>query len=384
MNNLTYTIELVKINVNLSNYSQAPAKTQTRPWDFGEITLLILLIFGTVGNTMSVFVLQSKRLKTSNAALFLTCVAISDILFLLFKFIANMMKLYRISIFDFCVFMQVIPQAALFISVWLIIIISAERAIAVIKPLKVKLIFSRTRSKIIILFVVVFFLLLSSSIILCVTHSPAQPYFCQIKGQPNGACFVYYKLVFPVIKSVFGCFLPIIIGITLNSVIIKTLREASNKRETFGYSYSTSSLRNTNRNSSVVDFNKRKSITLDLRKKSSLKLDDPNPKLFKKENSSISLSVRKMSFNYNYSKEKKITIILLTISISFIVFTLPYSVFELFRNFGMDYKWVKNRNVMRRLMFLVDLNHATNFIFYYLTAKGFRKKFFMKNSTLSM
>ena len=382
MNNFTYTIELVKINVNLSNYSQAPAKTQTRPWDFGEITLLILLIFGTVGNTMSVFVLQSKRLKTSNAALFLTCVAISDILFLLFKFIANMMKLYRISIFDFCVFMQVIPQAALFISVWLIIIISAERAIAVIKPLKVKLIFSRTRSKIIILFVVVFFLLLSSSIILCVTHSPSQPYFCQIKGQPNGACFVYYKLIFPVIKSVFGCFLPIVIGITLNSVIIKTLREASNKRETFGYSYSTSSLRNTNRNSSVVEFSKRKSITLDSRKKSSLKPDDSNP--FKKENSSLSLSVRKMSFNYNYSKEKKITIILLTISISFIVFTLPYSVFELFRNFGMDYKWVKNRNVMRRLMFLVDLNHATNFIFYYLTAKGFRKKFFMKSSTLSM
>jgi hypothetical protein len=73
-------------------------------------------------------------------------------------------------------------------------------------------------------------------------------------------------------------------------------------------------------------------------------------------------------------KEKQITIMLLTISISFILLTLPYSAFELLRKLNVNYKWLKNRNVMRAFMLLIDINHATNFILYCLTAKRFRNE----------
>lgn len=72
----------------------------SRPWDFGEISLLILLIFGTVGNVLSIIVMNSKRMRHSTATLFLTAIALSDIAFLSMKFLSNMVKLYQIPIFS--------------------------------------------------------------------------------------------------------------------------------------------------------------------------------------------------------------------------------------------------------------------------------------------
>lgn len=64
----------------------------------------------------------------------------------------------------------------------------------------------------------------------------------------------------------------------------------------------------------------------------------------------------------------------MTISISFIIFTLPYSTYELLRKLGANSKWFKNRNLLRACMLLIDINHSTNFILYCLTAQRFRNE----------
>jgi hypothetical protein len=75
---------------------------------------------------------------------------------------------------------------------------------------------------------------------------------------------------------------------------------------------------------------------------------------------------------HGLTKEKQITIMLLTACISFFILTMPYSAFELMRKIGANSPYLKNRNVMRAFMLLIDINHATNFILYCLTAQRFR------------
>ena len=413
-NNLSYA-EIALMNTTKISINEIKNKPPPRPWDFGEITLLMLLIFGSVGNILTILVMRGKRMRNTNAVLFITCMAVSDILLLLLKFTANMIKIYRVPIYDLCILIQVIPQAATFISVWLIIITSAERAAAVLVPLKVAFIFSRARCKLIIGMMILAFLVLSSSLSICINHSPNQPYYCQIRGNKNGKCFYYYTYVFPWIKSAFGSWLPSLLGISLNLVIIFELYKASNARKIISSSYRSSLRTNkearknsvksnfTNKSlrGSIITHRKGSNLspntlneknffrqdTLDMTDEHSPKEKNRKPSElseFSLRNKKRSLSPLKNDFYTNtqsnlvaqiyHPKEKQITIMLLTISLSFILLTLPYSAFELLRKLNVDYKWLKNRNVMRAFMLLIDINHATNFILYCLTAKRFRNE----------
>ena len=329
----------------------------TRPWDFGEITLLILLIFGTFGNLLTIMVMRRKRLRNTNASLFVICIAISDMILLVLKFLANMIKIYRVPIYDLCIFIQVIPQAASLISIWLIIITSAERTVAVTFPLKVQIIFSKIRCKTIMLFMIIFFIGLSSTTSICIHHSKQQPYYCQIRGDLNGTCFYYYTYVFPWFKSIFGSWVPSLLGITLNLVIIRALYKAANSRKNIT---TKSSLQ---RKGSFIELENLENRRLSAKKSLS--------RSTKSTRSVRSLPEPSLATT-NQSKEKQITIMLLTISLSFIILTLPYAIFELLRKLGVGFKILKSRTFMRVCMMLIDINHATNFILFCLTAQRFR------------
>jgi hypothetical protein len=328
MNNYSYihttqanTIITTNLLSNLSSTTPSNQIVTYRPWDFGEIGLLIMLIFGSVGNFLSISVMQNKRMRNTNAALFVTCMAISDTILLLAKFIGNMIKLYRISM------------------------------IAVLRPLKVGIIFSKKRCQLIIILMILFFFALSSSISICISYSVQQPYYCQIKGSQNGTCFSYYTYVFPWIKSSLGSWMPSLLGICFNLVIICELYRASRERETI-----TNAKSHNNKNLG------------------SSNLLQVQQNLVSKSRSNLDLSKQNGGGGGGgHRKERQITVMLLTISIAFIVFTLPYSTYELLRKLGVKFKWLKNRNVMRACMLLMDLNHSTNFIFYCLTAQKFRK-----------
>ena len=93
-------------NLNVGNQTDSKrGSSVNRPWDFGEVSLLILLIFGTLGNLLSIIVINRKRMRNSTASVFITSIAISDISVLFFKFLSNMIKLYRIPIFSWFVYL---------------------------------------------------------------------------------------------------------------------------------------------------------------------------------------------------------------------------------------------------------------------------------------
>lgn len=57
---------------NFSNSTHLNEKSVFREWDFWDYSLLLCLIFGTLGNSLSIMVMSSKKLRNSNAALFVS------------------------------------------------------------------------------------------------------------------------------------------------------------------------------------------------------------------------------------------------------------------------------------------------------------------------
>jgi len=55
-------------NQTLLSYSYS----SYREWDFWDYSLLACLIFGTIGNCLSILVMNSKELRKTNAALFVS------------------------------------------------------------------------------------------------------------------------------------------------------------------------------------------------------------------------------------------------------------------------------------------------------------------------
>ncbi len=65
--NVNTTTEL-KNSTNFQIYSNS----SIRRLDFWDYSLFICLIFGTIGNSLSILVMSSKKLRNSNAALFVS------------------------------------------------------------------------------------------------------------------------------------------------------------------------------------------------------------------------------------------------------------------------------------------------------------------------
>ena len=54
----------------LFNIVKKTSINPAREWDFWDYGLLACLIFGTIGNSLSIIVMSAKKLRNSNAALF--------------------------------------------------------------------------------------------------------------------------------------------------------------------------------------------------------------------------------------------------------------------------------------------------------------------------
>lgn len=185
-------------------------------------------------------------------------------------------------------------------------------------------------------------------------------YFVYLKGQINGTCFHYYSYIFPWIKSALGSWLPSILGICLNLVIANGLYAASRARQSIvTESMPLKSLKNRLSSAPLVGLNQ------------STKILAPNNEenlTNRVANNAIVVSTT------SHSKERQITIMLMAISISFMVLSFPYSAFELLRKFNVNFKFLKNRELFRFILLLMDITHATNFVLYCMTGQKFRKE----------
>lgn len=107
-----------------------------------------LVLGGTLGNLLSIYVFYKSKLKTHTTSQYLTALAVSDTLFLLQLLPAWFDAVQETSIFNkegFCQLFIYLSYVCSFISSWLVVAFTIERFVAVLRPLRRRRLFTPGR-----------------------------------------------------------------------------------------------------------------------------------------------------------------------------------------------------------------------------------------------
>ncbi|XP_060878620.1 FMRFamide receptor [Metopolophium dirhodum] len=122
---------------------------------------LAVVCLGSLGNCISVLVFFGTKLRKQSSSYYLSSLAISDTLFLLIQLMPVLSKV-GIGIYHmqgFCQFFVYLAQICSFISVWLVVVFTSERFIAVRYPLHRSVICTVYRAKIVLSILITFALI---------------------------------------------------------------------------------------------------------------------------------------------------------------------------------------------------------------------------------
>ncbi|EUB62827.1 Pyroglutamylated RFamide peptide receptor [Echinococcus granulosus] len=185
----------------------------------------ILLCFGIFGNALTVFVLRTKRLQQSSTSFYLTALAITDMLYLLTSLVASIAnfifffpsELRQLSR-TFCVFTPFLSYTLAYISVWLLVTVTVERAVWVVLPFRARHICTKRTAKSVVLLLVIGFTLLDIHFFLTMRYQEVRPGYW--------LCMTTYfsDKVFPFLDLLLVAILPCTIMLVANCLIGWKLR----------------------------------------------------------------------------------------------------------------------------------------------------------------
>ncbi|VDD75340.1 unnamed protein product [Mesocestoides corti] len=185
----------------------------------------ILLFFGLFGNALTVFVLRAKRLQQSSTSFYLTVLAITDVLYLLTSLVASIAnfifffpsEVRQISN-TFCVLTPFLHYTLAYISVWLLVAVTVERAIWVVLPFQARNICTKRTAKFVVVTIVSVFTLLDTHFFVTMRYIEVQPSYW--------SCSTTYfaDKVFPFLDLLFVAVLPCAIMLIANCLIGWKLR----------------------------------------------------------------------------------------------------------------------------------------------------------------
>jgi hypothetical protein len=283
----------------------------------------ILFAFGLVGNILTIVILNRARTRKSTVNLTITSLAVADMFTLLFKCLQTHLK-YVQSVHYSCFLLEFFTHVAVLTAIWIIVWMTIERCVAVCFPLKIHDLPTRLILSITIACTICTFSIMNVHFLFAYESKEAQPWSCFLKKSYYDNTYITFYYFW--IKSLFYSWLPILILTATNLVIIYSIRQAAYKRKELTTSANDKPLIGTN-----------------------------------------------TSFK---STERQMTIMLVSVSVTFIILTLPYSIYQLY--FRITYKQAKHscfeKDLNRIVIALADLNHAINFILYCITGKKFRNE----------
>jgi len=108
-----------------------------------KIYKIIITIVGLIGNILTIILLSRKRNRKSSTAVYLSALAMSDILILVFGPLCDWLEvMYHVVIWEYgevaCKLQTFLQYASSSTSSWLLVVVTIERAISVTFPHKVK------------------------------------------------------------------------------------------------------------------------------------------------------------------------------------------------------------------------------------------------------
>ena len=286
----------------------------------------VIMSVGIIGNILSFLVMIRKEMRKTSIGIYLMVIAISDSL-VCNSFYPNNMA---VAITGRQIYTGAANNISLFLSyvgghttAWLIVALTVDRFISVTFPLRAKSICTPHKAKRIVLSVVIFFVLFDGINWLgLVSHEVLTPDTQMYIGRTDGVT-EYINYIWHLIDSILMNLMPSPIIITLNSIIIYTLRKMKRKR---------------------------------------LEIARQTQQIAKE------------------GADKKLYVMLITVSMVFSTITIPYYAWTIYSGY-IEY-WTSRDNeesairslILFSFIHLYCMNHSINFFIYCLTGKKFRSE----------
>ncbi|CAF3432266.1 unnamed protein product [Rotaria socialis] len=284
------------------------------------ITGFFMVIFGVLGNGLALIVINRRSLRSTSSSVFITYLAIFDTLVLIVHQTGLITSRSINSHIVHC-FITFFTDFVTFCSVWIMVIMTVERFIAVHSPLLAKgfCTLKRARYSIYLLMFIAFTL-----------FSLTFPLLYKIDNKQRKCIFrSQYQTIIRIIKPIIFFFIPDII-LLVNLFIIYELFVARRKR---------------------------------------------TQTLINPENAINQINIA--LFN---RQQQQLTLMLTTVSLSFYIFTTPIIIDFILQRKPPDHRDIKRlkmRFLLSNLTVLwLQMSSATNFLFYYLAGSKFRETCF--------
>ena len=299
---------------NLTNYSAQSSQVCLTSFKTVFIYNWSLLIVGSIGNILSIIIMNRARMRSNTTSITITTLAIADTLTLILKCLQTHLK-YINAVHYSCYLIEYFVHVCVLSSIWIIVWMTMERALAVYFPMKINN--WPTKIVLIVFFTctIIVFSLINIHFLIAYESKPLMPWICSLK--PSFIKNAYVRVYYYWVKSLFYSWLPVIFIITTNIMIILAIYRASKSRSAFLL------------NNAIVS-----------------RLDAKQP-LFKRN-------------------ERQLTVMLSLVSMTFVLVTLPFSINQLYIRFKAQQQMQNcfEKDFNRFVILLADLNHAINFILY--------------------
>ncbi|CAF1088791.1 unnamed protein product [Adineta ricciae] len=327
------------INASFNNSTSLPSQhsQDTLKFFFNHIYLLLLVIIGGIGNVFVIIIFGQRAIRTtvrySGSSMsvypFLFYMAISDTIYLIIIFclwLSNYINvLYRPGICQVTLYLTYVCN---FINAYYTIAFTAQRLFAVINPFRVSHFLSWYRSRCLALSIISF---------ACLFYS----YLLGTIHIENNTCFSrkswhWFNKYMDVIDSIIVFLIPYVVIITMNAIIVISLRRMKQNQHEF---------------------------------------------LF--QNHSQLNKIREVT---RRSASRKMTKLLLTVSTSYLIICAPYACIHTWRLSFIDEDTYVNSQLIRSLEYyshqIYHISFAMNFYIYIVFGSKFRrelKRFFTKS-----
>ena len=314
----------------MSNQSTTPATCLTS-FETVYVYNWILFVVGLLGNTLSIIIMNRARMRSNTTSITITTLAVADTLTLLLKCLQTHLKHVQ-AVHSNCYLIEYFTHVCVLSSIWIIVWMTMERAVAVWWPLQI----SNWPTKVILIIIftctIVIFSLINIHFLIAYEAKPNQPWSCSLKASFNKNSYI--KIYYYWIKSLFYSWIPLTLILTTNFMII------------FAISRSRVNLI-MNNSPSARSIGKIEAIDL-------------KPPVYRKHK----------------KYERQLTIMLSIVSLTFVVVTLPFSINQLYIRFKSKrtLQTCFEKDFNRFIVLLHDLNHAINFILYCICGKKFRSE----------
>ncbi|CAF2752639.1 unnamed protein product [Rotaria sp. Silwood2] len=292
-----------------------------------DLSIYILPILALAGNSLTLLViLQYPQLNCSSFSVYVKSLAVSDTLVLIFKLFSYLNKTSKYFYFSsMCTILVFCGESSVLISIWIIVLITMERALVVVFPLHKTKFASQSRACFKIMIIAIVTITFSSRILFIPMDTSIEK---KIRCQPIASWYSYRQLNATITE--FGyCYIPLTIVIIGNFLTICTVKRAVIRRH-------------------------------DMLANNSYQ------------------QKRQMDAN-----ENQLMLMLLIVTFMFTVYFVPYTITNVISRLGLPFNYCFTQKafeiylVIRSLAVLLkDLNFCTNFIIYCISGRRFRYAFF--------